>query len=720
MEEQSKQSGGFGNPFRVLTDKLNIRGKLMLAFMVMIILTLAVIVIATISQQFAQKTIDELVQVHGKIARLSLDTEKTVKAMNGYEKDFLLNYGSIGAQEAKKLYLNPFIAAGGEAYQKLYDIQQITTDAQEKGAAQNAIDAINSYLGAFISTVNILELRVDAEFGELVKLRKAAANLQKTVAATNTPELNAMVQRVFSKMQEYLLQPDKTNSDKVLAESQRLAETIKATTNLGSNLQASLLVLAGDFTKWFTEVGGTDETIRERILAYQEAVKRADPVIQAFLKTAIANEAQAVGRMEQTTALVQKIVIGVGLAAMLLGVLIAFGLARGLTGQINHIMDLLGEMGMGNFSARTEVVSNDELGQMATALNAMLDNITLLIQSQEERDAIQESIMKLMVEISDLTEGDLTARAEVTEDLTGAIADSFNTMAEQFGDIVRQVKTATLAVDETASDVSRLTVDLATKSIDQTKQVNHAIQALTDMAESIRQVSQNAAQSAEVSTASRINAREGAEAVEKTNLAMDEIREQINETARSIKRLGESSMEIGNVVEIINHIADRTSILALNASIQAAMAGDAGHGFAVVAEEVQRLAESSSNSTKQIDMLVKSIQAEIKDVSSRMDESIGKVVQGSRLADGAYGKLQEIESVSNQLADLIAAITQLADKQVQMSVSVVENMIAVGGVSNETSMASQETASLMDILNKTARSLREAVEVFKVEAVQAG
>ena len=289
-----------------------------------------------------------------------------------------------------------------------------------------------------------------------------------------------------------------------------------------------------------------------------------------------------------TASLVQKIVIGVGIAAVLLGLLISFGLAKGLTRQINHIMDLLGEMGMGNFQARTEVVSSDELGEMATALNAMLDSITMLIQSQEERDAIQDSIMKLMGEICELTEGDLTARAEVTEDVMGAIADSFNTMAEQFGGIVRQVKSTTLSVDETASDVSKLTTELATKSIDQTKQVNAAIQAINDMAASIRQVSENAARSAEVSETSRTNAREGAEAVEKTNRAMDEIREQINETARSIKRLGESSMEIGNVVEIINNIADRTSILALNASIQAAMAGDAGYGFAVVAEEVQR------------------------------------------------------------------------------------------------------------------------------------
>ena len=717
MEEQSKQTGRVGNPFSILTDRLNIRGKLMLAFIVMIILTLVVIVIATISQQFAKKTVDELVQVHGKIARLSLDTDKTLKIMYSHEKDFLLNYTRVGIQEAKSEYLNKFIVAGGEAYQKLYEIQQIALNKQGKEAAQRAMDATNNYLAAFLSTVNILERRVDPEFGELSKLRQTIDILRKSMSTVGSSSVQILFQNLLYRLQEYLFLPEKLTGDKVLADTQAFLEGLKASDE-GMSVKTSILGQTGELSKWFTEEMKTDEVIKNRIIAYQEALEQADPVIQFFLKDAGINENQAVARMEKTAGLVQKIVIGVGLAAVLLGLLISFGLAKGLTRQINYIMDLLSAMGMGDFTARTEVVSSDELGQMATALNAMLDNITVLIQSQEERDAIQESIMKLMVEISDLTQGDLTARAQVTEDITGAIADSFNTMAEQFGDIVRQVKTATLAVDGTASDVSKLTVDLASKSIDQTKQVQLAIQAIQAMAESIRKVSLNAVKSAEVSTVSRTNAREGAEAVEKTNLAMDEIREQINETARSIKRLGESSMEIGNVVEIINNIADRTSILALNASIQAAMAGDAGHGFAVVAEEVQRLAESSSNSTKQIDMLVKSIQSEIKDVSNRMDESISKVVQGSRLADGAYGKLQEIESVSNNLADLIEAITQASAQQVEMSQSVVKNMVAVGGVSNETSLASQETASLMNLLNKTAGGLREAVEAFKVESVQ--
>lgn len=715
MEEQDKQQERLGGSFSLFPKQLGIRGKLLLAFSVMISLTIAIIVIAGFSERFAKKTIDELVLIHGQIARLSLDTDKTLKVMHGFEKDLLLNYSDIGIQEAKNRFLGPFIVSGGDAYQKLFAIQQIAPNAQEKTAAQNAMESINNYMAAFIATVNILELRVNPEFGELTKLQHAVDALRGTAKSMESQKNQVILADLLYQMQQYMLHPGQQIGEKILAQAKSLGDTIKTgqeTTGSTSGLGSQL----AEFSKWFAIVMKTDQEIRQKISEYQEAVRQTDPVIASFLSSAIANESRAVSRMESTATMVQNIIIGAGFVAVLLGILIAFGMAKNLTTQVNHIMDLLGDMGMGDFTARTKVVSNDELGQMATALNAMLDNITILIQSQDERDSIQESIMKLLGEISDLTEGDLTARAEVTEDMTGAIADSFNTMAEQFGEIVRQVKTATFAVDETATDVSKLTIELATKNIDQTKQVDQAIKSINDIAESIRQVSQNAVKSAEVSLMSRANARQGAEAVEKTNLAMDEIREQINETARSIKRLGESSMEIGNVVEIINNIADRTSILALNASIQAAMAGDAGHGFAVVAEEVQRLAESSSNSTKQIEVLVKSIQSEIKDVSNRMDESIGKVVQGSQLADNAYGKLQEIESVSNQLADLIESITQAAAQQVRLSESVVENMVEVGGVSNETSKASQETATLMSTLNNTAHQLREAVEAFKVEA----
>ncbi len=699
-----------------LTGGLSIRSKLMLAFMLMIALTLAVSAITLISQTFANRTIDDLVQVHGKIARLSLQTDKTLRIMQGMEKDFLLKYQKIGIQEAKETYLTPFTEYGGQAYQTIYQIQELAQSQKNENeikAAQTAMNAINEYLSAFIGTVNILELRADKEFGELVKLQESLDALSANKEYFNSIALRNSYYNIESLIQQYLPNPDTESAKKVFTARDDFTEIILLS-DLSPAIKERVVAQIEELSKWFKEVTNTDEVISARIADYEAAAKKANPVIASFLSTAVKNENIATQQMEESTTLIRNIVIGVGILAILVGIIIAIKISRGLTNQVNHIVELLSEIGMGNFEARTEVVSNDELGSMAATLNAMLDNITVLIQSQAERDAIQDSIMKLLEEISSLTDGDLTARAEVTEDMTGAIADSFNAMTDQLSDIIRKVKDATASVDDTSEEVSKQTITLANKNIEQSRKVTNAIQAIENMSESIKNVSDNALQSANVSEMSRMNAREGAEAVRKTNAAMSEIREQINETARSIKRLGESSMEIGNVIQIINDIADRTSILALNASIQAAMAGDAGHGFAVVADEVQRLAESSGNSTKQIEALVKNIQAEIKNVSSRMDESISTVVEGTQLADDAHAKLQEIEEVSNELADLIEAITTSATEQVLVSESISSTMHEIGEVSKESSRSSQETATSMDILIRTAHDLRSAVEMFKV------
>jgi len=389
-------------------------------------------------------------------------------------------------------------------------------------------------------------------------------------------------------------------------------------------------------------------------------------------------------------------------------------LARSLTTQVNHITDLFGEIGIGNFKARTPVVSQDELGTMASSLNAVLDNTLSLIQSSEERDAMQSSVMKLLTEISELAEGDLTKRAEVTEDFTGAIADSFNDMAEQIGGVVRNVKNVTHQVSATSREVSESTEKLAETSEMQAVQVSDAIAAISEMAASIQQVAENAGECTRVSEESTQHAKKGAEAVQDTNSAMESIREHVQETARAIKRLGESSQEIGNIVQLINDIADRTSILALNASIQAAMAGDAGRGFAVVAEEVQRLAERSTNSTKQIDTLIKNIQGEIAEAGTSMEESIQRVVEGSKLADGTHDKLQEIENVALRLGDIVQSISMASKQQARASENIANTMEEVGEISSQTSAASRQTAIAMKSLSQMSDQLNNSVAVFRV------
>ena len=402
--------------------------------------------------------------------------------------------------------------------------------------------------------------------------------------------------------------------------------------------------------------------------------------------------------------------------AFLILVIAIWGTSRILIVRpVRRIMNLFSEIGLGNFDARVKVKARDEIGEMAGSLNAMLDNTLALIQSREERDEIQASIMKLLEEISGLAEGDLTRRAVVTAEVTGAIADSFNTMAEQLSGVVKNVKTATEQVTTTTRDASNSSIQLAKASEIQAKQVAKTKNAITDMAASIQQVAENAMQSAEVSKRSTMNAKDGAEAVQNTNKAMEAIRQNSQETARSIKRLGESSQEIGNIVQLINDIADRTSILALNASIQAAMAGDAGRGFAVVAEEVQRLAERSTNATKQIDTLIKNIQGDINEAGSSMEESIQRVVEGSTLADDAHKKLQEIEKVSTQLAELIQSISMATTQHAKTSENITKTMVEMGAVSSKNLTASRQTTQAIHQLAATSDKLAASVEAFKLE-----
>ena len=405
------------------------------------------------------------------------------------------------------------------------------------------------------------------------------------------------------------------------------------------------------------------------------------------------------------------IVMGVAVVLVIGG---AYLLSGSLTRQIRYIMDLFSEIGMGNFSARCQVISRDELGSMANSLNAMLDNLVHLIQSSEERDEMQQSIMKLLTDISALTEGDLSVRAEVTEDMTGAIADSFNTMAEQLSRLVSNVKRSTHEVSTTSQEVSKTTIEMSRTSDEHATRINEAIDVIGKMTRSIQRVSEHASQSAKVSEQAKQDAMTGAKAVRQTNEAINDIRERVQEAARAIKRLGESSQEIGNIVQIINDIADRTSILALNASIQAAMAGDAGRGFAVVADEVQRLAEQSTNSTKQIETLVKNIQGEIHEAGSRMEDSIQRVVHGTQLANGAHSKLEEIESVSTKLAELVQAISIAAKQQAASSQEISDTMKKVGQISSQASQQGKQTALSITNLARTSQQLSDSVDVFKL------
>ncbi|NNF66321.1 MAG: methyl-accepting chemotaxis protein [Gammaproteobacteria bacterium] len=330
----------------------------------------------------------------------------------------------------------------------------------------------------------------------------------------------------------------------------------------------------------------------------------------------------------------------------------------------------------------------------------------------EQNTQNQDAILRLLDELSSLADGDLTVQATVSEDITGAIADSINYAIEALRDLVTTIDEAASQVDEAARQTQASAAHLANASENQSRQVKSATQSIADMAESIEEVSHNAERSSDVSRHSVEIAHKGGEAVRRTIDGMNTIRETIQETSKRIKRLGESSQEIGNIVELINDIAEQTNILALNASIQASMAGEAGRGFAVVADEVQRLAERSANATKQIEVLVNTIQSDTNEAVVSMERSTTDVVSGALLAENAGSALDEIEKVSNQIASLVQNISGTARTQATAAADMTRNMGVLQEISSQTADGSNATSNAIGKLAEMAKELRRSVAGF--------
>ena len=333
-------------------------------------------------------------------------------------------------------------------------------------------------------------------------------------------------------------------------------------------------------------------------------------------------------------------------------------------------------------------------------------------RNQEAIERNQAAILRLLDEIADLADGDLTAEATVTEDFTGAIADSINYSIDQLRALVETINNTALQVASAAQETQGTAMHLAEASEHQAQEIAGASAAVNEMAVSIDQVSANAAESAAVAERSVAIANKGNEVVQSTISGMDVIREQIQDTSKRIKRLGESSQEIGDIVSLINDIADQTNILALNAAIQAAMAGEAGRGFAVVADEVQRLAERSSAATKQIEALVKTIQTDTNEAVISMEQTTSEVVSGARLTQDAGVALEEIEKVSSSLAALIQNISNAARQQASSAGHISNTMNVIQEITSQTSAGTTTTARSIGELAALAENMRKSVDGF--------
>ncbi|OQW95745.1 MAG: hypothetical protein BWK79_01370 [Beggiatoa sp. IS2] len=427
------------------------------------------------------------------------------------------------------------------------------------------------------------------------------------------------------------------------------------------------------------------------------------------------SEKESLERLEQLTTQIQYNSIPIAIVVLTFGGIVGFFLFGRIAAPIGILESTVNRVAEGDFTARANIKTGDELETLSSTFNGLLDDrLSALAKAEKENEMLNNSIIELLKASFQLSQRDLTVQVPVTEDVTGPLADAINQMATETSKVLLNVRRITDDVEAASSQV-KIQADNVSKVAEAEREVVDMTMAeLSAAAEAMNKIAEVAQSCNEIATQAMRSTQTALATVTSTVEGMGEIRETIHETEKRIKRLGERSQEISSIVDIINNIAERTHVLALNASMQAAAAGEAGRGFSVVADEVQRLAESSRNATSQISALVKNIQVETTDTITTMDKTIGQVVEGSRLAERAGEQMKETQNTTGNLVQVVEQIAMASRQQAQISNELRERALVIQHSTQETAKQLEEQTVQTDRLVEYSKQLIESVRVFKL------
>src|SRR5690242_16413781 len=404
--------------------------------------------------------------------------------------------------------------------------------------------------------------------------------------------------------------------------------------------------------------------------------------------------------------------------AWLLAIGLAWRLGSSLVGPVQELAHFSERLAAGDPRARAEVTTGDEFGYIAENLNRAVARVSEATSNQEASDSLQRSITELLTVINQVARGDLTLRGKVTNDALGNVADSINYMLDNFTKVLERVRKAAMEVTACSNNILVAADEMQAGATQQDQEITNTSSAVEELTVSMKQVSNNAEASAEAARRALDAAEQGNRAVRDTLEGMQRIRASVQATAKKIKSLGDRSLEISEIINVINDITEQTNLLALNAAIEAARAGDAGRGFAVVADEVRKLAEHSRSATKDIAALIKAIQAETNEAVVVMEDGTREVEVGAGLADQAGKALEAISSVVRQSAELVQEISLASKQQVRGTEGVANAMQIISGITRQTTTGARQTASTVGNMVKLSEQLNEALAQFRSQGTR--
>jgi len=416
---------------------------------------------------------------------------------------------------------------------------------------------------------------------------------------------------------------------------------------------------------------------------------------------------------------VGSVALAVGLA-LLMTIIIAWRLGGSLLAPVSDLAKFSERLAIGDPKARAEVTSTNELGYIADNLNRAVAKVSKAANNQESSDALQRSITELLTVINQVARGDLSLRGKVTNDALGNVADSVNYMLDNFTKVLERVRKAAMEVTACSNNILVAADQMQAGATQQDQEITNTSSAVEELTVSMKQVSNNAEASAEAARRALDAAEQGNRAVRDTLEGMQRIRSSVQATAKKIKSLGDRSLEISEIINVINDITEQTNLLALNAAIEAARAGDAGRGFAVVADEVRKLAEHSRSATKDIAALIKAIQAETNEAVVVMEEGTKEVESGATLADQAGRALDAISNVVRQSAELVQEISLASKQQVRGTEGVAHAMQIISNITRQTSQGTRGTVATVSQLVKLSDQLNDGLAQFRASSKQGG